>query len=317
VRGTVDRPILSGEISVHDGSLKVDEIMDYVFAKPYAMKTEAGPTLDVLAALSPWDRLGLDVHLHIPNTFRLTGGDVQVSPGMSIGLGDINLRAGGDVSLRKAAGEPVAPYGSLDSINGTVTFQSREFRVAPNSMIVFRGELSPEVNVTVDRLISGVLVHVTISGPLSRPELALASTPPLDSSNVLALVVFGVPVNQLGVGQQQELALRAGTLAAGFLATPLVSAVQRSLGLETLRIEPSGTVGGGPRLTIAEQLAPGLTAELTREFGTQPFEEVTIEYYLSRVLRIRVRFSNAGAAIPPQFYWMERAGIDLVFFFAF
>ena len=61
-------------------------------------------SLDAVAALNPWDRLGLDVSLHVPKTLRLTGSDVQVSSGTPIGLGDINLRVGGDLYLYKDPG---------------------------------------------------------------------------------------------------------------------------------------------------------------------------------------------------------------------
>ena len=88
------------------------------------------------------------------------------------------------------------------------------------------------------REISGVETRVTIVGPLNEPELRLASTPPLDQSDILSLIVFNTSTNQLSAPQQQQLAVRAGTLAAGFLAAPLMSALERTLGIDTLEIEP-------------------------------------------------------------------------------
>jgi len=130
--------------------------------------------------------------------------------------------------------------------------------------------------------------------------------------------VFNTSANDLTVPQQQELAIRAGAIAAGFLATPLISAVQRTLGLDILEIDPTGERGRGPRVTIAEQLAPGLVARFSRQFGPDPIDEATIEYSLSRLLRIRGTFSDASSLSQRSpFRTVERAGIDLLLFFSF
>ena len=170
------------------------------------------------------------------------------------------------------------------------------------------------------RDISGVQTRVTIWGPMRSPGAApRASTPPLDPSDILSLIVFNTSANALSVPQQQELAVRAGTLAAGFLATPLLAAVERSLGLDLLEIEATSEGGGtGARVTVAEELAPGLVARFSRQFGRDEFDEAAVEYYLSRLFRIRATFSDAGSLSQRSpFRRVERAGIDFLVFFSF
>jgi hypothetical protein len=121
----------------------------------------------------------------------------------------------------------------------------------------------------------------------------------------------------LNAAQQQELAVRAGALAAGFLATPLITALETDLGLEAFEIDPGSGVNAGPKVTIAEELAPGLVARFSRQFGPQPFNEATVEYYLSRLLRLRATFSDAQSITTPSFRRVERAGIDLIFLLSF
>ena len=180
----------------------------------------------------------------MPRTVGLTGSDVQVSPGTPIGLGDINLRVGGDLYLYKDPGDQLYVTGSLDQISGSYVFQGRRFEIdEAASSINFMGDLDPQIWVTVTREITGVQTRVSLTGSLRQPELHLASTPPLDESDILSLIVFNTTPNALTAAQQQELAVRAGTLAAGFLATPLLQAVQSELGLEALEIEPGGEVG--------------------------------------------------------------------------
>jgi autotransporter translocation and assembly factor TamB len=321
--GQFESPRVSGRITVASGSLQADRILDRTLFQPYA--TEATPIpsdVDAIAALNPWQRLGLEIEVHVPNTLRMVGENVQVTSGTPLGLGNFNLRLLGDLYLYKDPNQPLYINGSLDQVTGTYSFQGRRFDLDPTSSINFRGDLNPELFVTVTREISGVQARVTIAGELKQPELRLASTPPLDTSDILSLIVFNTSTNQLSALQQQELAIRAGTLAAGFIAAPLLSALEHTLGISTLEIEPSGSargdVGAGARVTIGDELAPGLVARFSRQFGEDVYDEAQIEYYLSRILRIRATFSDAAELIARSpFRRVERAGVDLIVFFSF
>lgn len=329
LRGQFESPRLTGIVAITGGSLNVDEILDRALLRPYATQAAADPAaapvipVDPLAVLNPWQRMGIDLTVRSRGTLHLVGDNVQVSAGTPLGLGNVNVRAFGEVYLYKDPGQPLFVTGSFDSLIGTYAFQGRRFDLDPASSIVFRGDLNPELYVTVERTISGVDTRVSIVGPLNEPALQLASTPPLDDSNILSLIVFNANVNELNAVQQQELAVRAGTLAAGFLATPLVSALERTLGLQILEIElaPSGAAGAAaaaPRVTIGDEIAPGLVARFSRQFGAQEYSEASIEYFLSRLFRIRATFSDAGSTLARSpFRRVERAGVDFLVFFSF
>ena len=113
LRGRFEAPRLAGFMTINGDELKVDRILERVLFRPYATQEVSIASVDAIAALNPWSRLGIDVSLHVPKTLRLTGSDIQVSTGTPIGLGDINLRAGGDLYLYKDPGQPLAVTGSL------------------------------------------------------------------------------------------------------------------------------------------------------------------------------------------------------------
>ena len=320
LRGKFESPIVEGDLTVSSGTLDVDTILERTLFRPYAtVETPLETELDPLAALNPWDRLQLNLSLHVKDTLKLQGENVQVSPGTPIGLGNINIRVGGDLYLLKDPGQALAVYGSFDEMTGTYSFQGRRFDLEQQtSSINFRGDLSPELYVTVLRVISGVEARVTITGPLNGPELRLSSIPPLETSDILSLIVFNASMNDLSASQQQELAVRAGTLAAGFLATPLVSAVGGALGLEALEVSPTGDYGTGPKLTVGEEIAPGLIARFSRQFGENEYDQVEVVYILSRVLQLRGTYSDAASLnLRSPFRRVERGGIDLLLFFSF
>jgi translocation and assembly module TamB len=318
--GEFESPRLTGRLTIAGGSLNVDRILDRTLFQPYATQEAPLPAeIDPIVALNPWERMGLDIELHVPGTLRMVGENVQVTPGTPLGLGDINVRAFGDLYLYKDPAQPMYITGSLDSVTGTYEFQGRQFDLDPVSSINFRGDLNPELYLSVTRVISGVETRVAIAGPMREPELRLSSTPPLDPSDILSLIVFNTSTNELSALQQEQLAVRAGTLAAGFIAAPMVAALERSLGIDVLEIEPGADIRGGPRVTVGNEIAPGLVARFSRQFGLGEYDEATIEYYLSRILRIRATFSDAGSlsARSPFRRVVERAGIDLLLFFSF
>ena len=318
IRGRFEAPRIGGDLTITAGSVRVDEILERTLFQPYATEETSIVDVDPIAALNPWQRLGLDIALHVPDTLHLTGENVQVSAGTPIGLGDINLRVRGDLYLYKDPGEALSVTGSFDSINGTYAFQGRRFDVVPASSINFRGDLNPEIYITVTRIIQGVETRVSLFGPMRQPELRLASTPPLDESDVLSLIIFNTSTNQLTGPQQQQLLVRAGTLAAGFLAGQVLSAVQSEVGLDILELETGGDFGTGPKVTVGEEIAPGLVARFSRQFGQEPYDEATIEYAISRLLRIRATYSDAQSlSVRSPFRRIERAGIDLLVFFSF
>jgi translocation and assembly module TamB len=315
--GRYEAPRIAGDITIASGTLRVDEILSRALFQPYATEPTRVTEVDAVAALNPWDRLGLDLSLHVPATLRLTGDSVQVSQDTPVGLGDINLRVAGDLYLYKDPSQPLSVTGSFDQISGTYAFQGRGFNVLDSSSINFRGDLNPEIYVTVTRVISGVETRVSIFGPLKSPELRLASTPALDQSDILSLIVFNTSTNQLSAAQQQQLVARAGVLAAGFLAQPIVAAISNETGIDIFEVEP-GDVGTDVKITIGHEIAPGLVARFSREFGQDAYDEATIEYTLSRLFRIRATFSDAQTLTSSAlFRRVERAGIDLLLYFSF
>ena len=317
--GQAESPLVTGSLTIGAGEIRVDEILQRSAVAPLLHRGDrphcrAGRGRD----LNPWQRLTLNLTLHVPNTLRLSGDNVRLSQGTPVGIGNIGLRVAGDLYLTKDPGQPVYVNGAFDTVSGTYSFQGRRFDVDPASSIIFHGDFNPELYVGVTRDIQGVQTRVVVTGELQKPELVMTSVPPLSESDILSLIVFNTSTNQLTTEQQQDLLVRAGTLAAGFFAAPLVQALSNQIGLDILAVEPGSLPGEGPRVTIGQEIAPGLLARFSRQFGPEPYDEATLEYYLSKILRLRATFSDAQTVTARSpFRRVERAGLDLLFFFSF
>jgi translocation-and-assembly-module (TAM) inner membrane subunit TamB-like protein len=270
-----------------------------------------------------FDNLTLDVHLEIPDNLVLRGRKLRPGGPTRASVGDINLTVGGDLDVKKEAGGPVTVAGVVTMVRGTYTFQGRQFEIARGGTLRFAGEPdNPILDITATREIpdTGVEAKVRITGSVSTPELHLSSTPPLDESDVLALIVFNRPINELGTGERTSLAATAGGIATGFIATPLGESIGKALDLDLFEITTTAegdSLGAG--VTVGEQIGDRTFLKLRQQFGDRTYTEFLLEYQIRDFLRVvgaaAPETSGAGNRIGQ--HRIERAGLDLIFFFSY
>jgi autotransporter translocation and assembly factor TamB len=276
-------------------------------------------------AVGPYQGMDLDLHVTIPDDLILRGRDLRIGAN-SIGLGNINVTVGGDLRLLKKPGTPVAVVGTVNTVRGSYDFHGRRFDIQRDGRIAFTGATppNPALDVTATRLIqpSGIEARIRIEGTARRPRLSFSSNPPLDESEVLALIIFNRPLNSLQSGQQSSLAALAGSTAAGFVVAPLTESLSRALNLDILEIGTTTTESGGTGgvVTIGQQIGDSLFFRFRQQFGSQEISEVIAEYQLTRFLRLQASTAQGegvGAANRSLTQRVERAGLDLIFYFSY
>src|SRR5688572_18009363 len=272
VTRAVAKPTVTGEITTRPARLEVDQILEQLSRNPYSTEAtvstitegvrvegqeEITPSASPLALsdnpdVGLYDTATVDVRLRLPDDLVLRGRDMHASFSR-IGLGDMNIMVGGELQIRKApAGEPDL-VGTVTVVRGFYDFQGRRFEVLRDSQIRFQGvrPIDPALQVDAQRLISGVTAIVNIRGTARQPQVRLSSQPPLDEADVLSLIVFNQPINQLGEGERLNLAERAGGLAVGYLATPLANSIARALDLDIFEIRATGD-NGQPSVAVGQ-----------------------------------------------------------------
>jgi len=259
----------------------------------------------------------LRLGLAIPGDLLLKGNNIKPASA-PIDVGDMNAYVGGAVSIEKAPGGKLRLTGEVNTVRGSYTFQGRRFEIMRDGRIRFPGTdvIDPVLDLTARRVISGVEAFVHVRGTMLRPELSFTSNPPQDESDILSLIIFGTPTNELGEGQQIALAVRAQELAGGYLASGLSEAIGSALNLDEFEIQAAGENGLGPSVTVGQQVAKGLFVRLRQGFGAEQATEFILEYQLASFLRLQGTVSDvSGATQRNAFRRVERGGLDLIFFF--
>jgi translocation and assembly module TamB len=333
-QGDLASPKLSGEVRVAEGRLDAGRIFELTTSDLYST-TPLEPGDDAAAAppiegvgdqvakvvdtkvtppepqSSLFNRVDLNLHVRLPDNMVMRGRDLRAGRS-SVGLGDMNVVAGGDLTVRKTSNGPTNLVGDMQFLRGYYSFQGRRFDVRPESSIRFRGlsPIDPALDVAADRLVSGVTASVLVRGTVRDPQVSLSSQPPLDDADLLALIVFGQPVNDLGTSQRASLSERAAAMAAGAIATPITDSVARALNLDLFEIQPQA--GEAATVSIGTQIGTRLYVGVRQQVGRGDSSALSVEYRIANFLRLVTSVVH-GAMDAHASERYDQSGADMIF----
>src|SRR4029450_2110046 len=159
----------------------------------------SAPQIDV-----PLPFLRADIQVDIPRNAWIHG------PGTA-------MEISGDLQLTKALQQPFILSGGMTMIRGFATVYGKKF-VMQEGQVSFTGspEINPFVNITITHTVSNYLVAIHVDGRARQPQINFSSTPELEQSDILSLLIVGKTMDQLTSSEQSSLSSQLGG-AAGSL----------------------------------------------------------------------------------------------------
>jgi autotransporter translocation and assembly factor TamB len=325
IAGELRAPRIEGDLGVTTGTINLDPILAQIGDSAYATKpveytTPATDAAGQTPVPNAFEALEMNVHVTVPDDLVVKSTDLQ-APGSPVGLGAMTVTLGGDVRATKEPRGQIALVGAVNTVRGFYDFRGRRFEILRDGKVRFGGEalseLDPILDIRTRRLIQGVEAHVNVRGTLREPEIALASTPPLEDADILSLIVFNQPVNQLGETQQMNLVQQAQYLAGGALTGGLARSIAEALNLNEFDINLAPESGRGPQVTLGQQLGQNLYVKVQQGIGDQSQTNFVLEYELSKWLRLQTNVLQGSSTQQQLFQRMQGSGVDLLFFFSY
>jgi autotransporter translocation and assembly factor TamB len=300
IDGALTAPRLTGEVTVLEGSLRPDlafleqnkvplqrdETIVVVQKSAADQRSQATPINQEEAGSTnnqPFKKVSLDVSLRAPRNLWIRHPDLvaEISG---------NLRA-----TKKPDGE-VDLTGRIDIVRGSLVFQGRRFQLTRGSVeFTGGGKINPTLDIAAQYKVPEYDVEVVLTGTAQKPSLTLSSQPRLDQADILAVLLFGRPVNSLNQNQRGSVQQSALNIASGFVAGKLASSVTQALGLDTLGLDVGEVDASGGRIGFGHYVGDKTYFSVSQELSGQHGQDVSLEYQIAPNWKIGTSRSTTGS----------------------
>lgn len=217
-----------------------------------------------------------------------TSPDIQVQSALAQ-----QVQAEASLRLRGTAGNP-ALLGRINITQGQLSVFGNKYTINQGSVSFLNPvKIEPIMNIDLQTRARGVEVTLNISGPMSKLNVTYRSDPPLQFSDIVALLATGRAPNSDPslAARESEAALSwqqmgASALVGQAIASPNAGRLQRFFGVSNIKIDPTTVTGSysspQARLSIEQQVSPDITfTYITNVNQTNP-QIIQIEWAFSR-----------------------------------
>lgn len=218
-----------------------------------------------------------------------------------------------DVNLR-LLGNPVRPtaLGRVSITQGEIQFFGTDYSISRGEISFLNpAKIEPQIDLSVQTRIRGITVTINLNGPMNRLNISYRSDPPLQASEILALLAVGrTPGTGSGQGAQTASILNpqavdassgGSALLNSAISAPTSGRLQRFFGISRLKIDPQ-LVGldntPQTRLSVEQPLSRDITVTYITNLTRTQEQLVRVEWNLSRTFSaIATRDENGVFAI--------------------
>jgi translocation and assembly module TamB len=271
--GTSDSSMLSGTVTVLRTGINLQSDFSSFLAK------SAEPVQTPSARKGLLGGMSFDVQIQ-------TAPDIQLQSSLTE-----NLQAEANLRLRGTASNP-AVLGRINITQGKLTFFGTKYTLSQGSIAFYNPvKVEPILNIDLETKARGIDITLAISGPLTKLTLTPRSDPPLQFSEIVALLATGrTPTSDPSLLSQQSSdpqswnQMGASALLGSAIANPVAGRLQRFFGVSKLRIDPTlSGVQNNPqaRLTLEQQVTPAITFTYTTNVTSSNPQVVQVEWAFS------------------------------------
>jgi translocation and assembly module TamB len=271
--GTSDSSMLSGTLTVLRSGINLQSDFSSILAG------SAEPVQTPSARKGLLGGMSFDVLIE-------TAPDIQLESSLTE-----NLQAEANLRLRGTASNP-AVLGRINITQGKLTFFGTKYTLSQGSISFYNPvKVDPILNIDLETKARGIDITLAVSGPLTKLTLTPRSDPPLQFSEIVALLATGrTPTSDPSLLVQQSSEpqswnqMGASALLGSAISNPVAGRLQRFFGVSKLRIDPTLTgVQNNPqaRLTLEQQVTPEITFTYTTNVTQTNPQVVQVEWAFS------------------------------------
>jgi translocation and assembly module TamB len=271
--GTSEKSLLSGNVIVTKAAFNPNTDVGSLFA------ANSHPVATPSTESGFLHRIRLEVDVQSASTLELTTSLSQ------------DVQAEIDLRLRGTPDRPIV-LGRFSVNQGQIQFFGSKYTINRGEVaFVNPVKIEPVLDLDLQTQARGVTVNVTISGTLDKLNVSYRSDPPLQSSEIIALLATGrTPDATSGlassqtVNQNSAIAAGANTIL-GSAMSPVSGRLQRFFGITHLKIDPMlQGIENVPqaRVTLEQQISRQITITYVTNLSRTSQQIFRLEWALSR-----------------------------------
>jgi autotransporter translocation and assembly factor TamB len=308
VQGSLTAPRMSGQLNIIDGSLrpdlafleqskvplKRDETIAIVNHRGVAdFQTQAQPRGGANEN-DLFKKLTLDLTLRAPGNLWIRHPELVAE-------------LSGNIHATKKPERNIDLTGRVDIVRGSLAFQGRRFQLTRGGIEFTGGDkINPALDITAQYKLPEYEVDVAIAGTAEKPSLTLTSQPRLEQADILALLLFGRPVNALSQNERGSVQQSALSITSGFVAGKIANSVSQALGLDTLGIDLREVDFSGGRVGFGHYVGSNTYVSLSQQLSGDHGQEVSMEYQLTPEWKIGTSGGTTGTNNGVDIIWHKR-----------
>jgi len=295
--GTPDRSMLDGTVTILRTGFNLQSDFSSIIAR------SAEPVRTPAAQTGLLGGLNFDIQIN-------TDPDIQLQSALTE-----DLQAEANLRLRGTVSNP-AVVGRVAITQGQVVFYGTKYTINQGTIAFYNAlKVEPILDVDLETKARGIDITLTVAGPLNKLHLTPRSDPPLQFSEIVALLATGrTPTSDPTMLAQQSTApqswqqMGASALLGQAIASPVAGRLQRFFGVSKLRIDPTlPGVENNPqaRLTLEQQVTPDITFTYITNVTSSNPQVVRMEWAFSKQWSV-VALRDENGTFGVDFFFKKR-----------
>jgi translocation and assembly module TamB len=202
------------------------------------------------------------------------------------------LQAQADLKLRGSMLSP-GMIGRVNLTQGNVVLFGTKYTINEGNITFYNPyKIEPVLDLSLETTVQSVNVVLSVKGPVENMNLEYHSDPPLQFSEIIALLGAGktptsdpvLVANQPPVPQQSLTDQGASALLGATVANPVAGQLQRVFGVSQLNIAPTFVTGSTlpqARVTLQQQVADNVTFTYVTDLSQPDSQILRVEWAIN------------------------------------
>ncbi|MCP4293299.1 MAG: hypothetical protein GY780_15855 [bacterium] len=325
--GKISDPVIKGDLRVLSGFFRIPEMPPSLLPVEgesllwQAMAENALATGDSVAYAANLANLGSGPSLEKKEPVTLPEMEIRVTiPGTVVVNGyGLNIELESDLLATRSVDSEGTPMvvlkGSAGVPQGTLKFMNNIFDVE-TANIKFNNSAppNPHLNIKLTSDVSGYLINLEVSGFANEPVVELSSEPDMNQADIIAVLLFGQPANDLDNDQRgraneendpgAQLRDNLAALAVVFGGAGIQNKVSNTLGVDMVELG-SGS-DGDSTLSVGKFLTPKILLKYNQSLEKSGTYFMTMEYSLSKYFKLLSTYGEGEETSGLELKWTKR-----------